>query len=259
MKFTKPIKAVLIIIGLILLVFFLIPLFFMGILNAGNGIGIVFSLMIIAYGIFLRQINAKIIRINESLFGKIIIGILSLIIAVIIVFIAVATANMIWAANNAPAKETTVVVLGCQVKPYGPSLMLTERLEAAYEYLSENPDTKCILSGGQGPDEPISEAQCMYDWLVEKGIEKNRLYIEDKSTSTRENLMFSKQIIEENGLNPAMTIITNEFHQYRASEIAKSLGIESYSVSGNTLITLLPTYYVRELGGILFEIFVPIH
>lgn len=259
MKFTKTAKSILIIVGTILLIFFLIPLLFMGILNTGNGIGITFSFLMILYGIFFRQVNEKIKKLNQSRAGKIILRILSVIIAVILIFIVWATAKMIWAASNAPDKETTVVVLGCQVKPYGPSLMLAERLEATYEYLKENPDTKCILSGGQGSDEPMSEARCMYDWLVKKGIDKERLYIEDKSTSTRENLLFSKQIIENEGLNPAMTIITNEFHQYRASEIAKSLGIESYSVSGNTLITLLPTYYVRELGGTLFEIFVPIY
>lgn len=251
-------KTILIIVGTILLIFFLIPLYFMGILNAGNGIGITFSALMILYGIFFRQINGKIKKLNQGKAGKIILKVLSVIIAVIIVFVIWATAKMIWTANNAPDKETTVVVLGCQVKPDGPSIMLRERLDAAYEYLNENKDAKCILSGGQGPDEPMSEAQCMYNWLVEKGIDKSRLYIEDKSTSTRENLIFSKQIIEENGLAPAVTIVTNEFHQYRASEIAKSLGIESYSVSGNTLITLLPTYYVRELGGILFEIFIPL-
>ena len=165
---------------------------------------------------------------------------------------------MIWKANNIPQEETTVVVLGCQVKPYGPSLMLQERLDAAYKYLSENKNIKCILSGGKGNDEPMSEAECMYNWLVDMGIDKDRLYMDDKSTSTRENLIFSKRIIEENGLNPVMTVITNDFHQYRASQIAETLGIKNYNVSGKTLITLLPTYYVRELGGILFEIFIPI-
>ena len=255
----KIAKASLIILGLTLLIFFLIPLIFMGILNAGNGIGITFSFLVILCGMFFSQINEKIKKLNQDKSGKILLKILSVIIAVILIFIIWATLKMIKAANNAPYKETTVVVLGCQVKPYGPSLMLSERLEAAYEYLKKNPDTKCILSGGQGTDEPMSEAECMYNWLVKKGIDEERLYIEDKSTSTRENLLFSKQIIENEDLNPAITVITNEFHQYRAGEIANTLGIESYSVSAKTLITLLPTYYVRELGGILFEIFVPIY
>lgn len=255
----KIAKASLIILGLTLLIFFLIPLIFMGILNAGNGIGITFSFLVILCGMFFSQINEKIKKLNQDKSGKILLKILSVIIAVILIFIIWATLKMIKAANNVPYKETTVVVLGCQVKPYGPSLMLSERLEAAYEYLKKNPDTKCILSGGQGTDEPMSEAECMYNWLVKKGIDEERLYIEDKSTSTRENLLFSKQIIENEDLNPAITVITNEFHQYRAGEIANTLGIESYSVSAKTLITLLPTYYVRELGGILFEIFVPIY
>lgn len=250
----KIFKALLITIGLILLGFFLIPLIFMGILNAGNGMGITFSVLMILYGIFLRQINDKIKKTNKNKAGKVFLTVICTAAAVVLIFIIWSTGKMAMAADNPPTKETTVIVLGCQVKETGPSRMLRERLDAAYEFLVANPDAKCILSGGKGPDEPESEAMCMYKWLVAKGIDAKRLYIEDKSTSTKENLMYSKEIIENEKLPKAITVITSEFHQYRAAEIAKSLGMESYSVSGNTLITLLPTYYLRELGGMFFEV-----
>ena len=131
--------------------------------------------------------------------------------------------------------------------------MLMERLEAAYDYLTEHEDSACVLSGGQGPGESISEAECMYRYLVAKGIDPARLYREDRSTDTKENLMFSKQVIEENGLYPVIAITTSEFHEYRAGQIAKSLDMEYGAVSGRTAIWLFPTYYVRELYAILAE------
>ena len=93
-----------------------------------------------------------------------------------------------------------MIVLGCGVNGDRPSLMLTERLDAAYDYLNTHEEVVCILSGGQGKGENISEAECMYRSLTEKGIARDRLYKEDRSTSTRENLLYSKKIIEEKNL-----------------------------------------------------------
>ena len=160
---------------------------------------------------------------------------------------------MIRAANNPPTEETTVIILGCKVKPSGPSLMLTTRLNAAISYLNENPSSVCVLSGGKGADEPMSEAQAMKEWLMARGIEESRLYLEDKSTSTLENILFSREIIEKEGLPVKVTLITNEFHQYRAKTLAGSLGTEAFGVSAKTPLYLLPTYYVRELFGLLAE------
>lgn len=250
------IRGALIIFGAVMLVWFAIPIFFLSIFNAGNAVGILASAIVLFYGIWFKSINGAILHCWQN-GGKLWLTVLAVVLAVVVLFAGVATVKIISAANNAPTKVTTVVVLGCQVHPWGPSMMLEERLVAAHKFLTENEDVKCILSGGQGEDEVISEAQCMYNWLTERGIEKNRLYIEDKSTSTRENLAFSKEIIEKEGLNPAVTVVTNGFHQYRAKKIAESLGIESYCVSGRTFKTMLPTYYVREIGGILYEMLIP--
>ena len=155
--------------------------------------------------------------------------------------------------NILPQEETTVVVLGCRVKNKKPSLALKERLDKTYQYLNENPKLQCILSGGQGANEEISEAKCMYQYLVSKGIDPNRLYQEDKSTSTRENILFSYQLIKKENLPKAITIITNEFHEYRAQTIARRLNIKSYAISAHTAWWLFPTYFVREIFGIVYE------
>ncbi|WP_455715620.1 YdcF family protein [Anaerosporobacter sp.] len=163
------------------------------------------------------------------------------------------TSYMVTAATNNAKEKSTVIVLGCKVYGERPSLMLVERLEAAYDYLVENPNSVCILSGGQGTDEDISEAECMYRYLISQGISSERLYKEEKSTSTRENLIYSKDILDSYQLNKDIAIVTNEFHEYRAGKIAESLGLEYSAVSAKTAWWLLPTYYVRELYGILYE------
>ncbi len=170
-----------------------------------------------------------------------------------VLLVVIESGFMIAAANKTPTENVTVVVLGCRVYGERPSLSMVERLDAAYEFLIENEEAKCVLSGGKGTGENISEAECMYRYLVEKGIDANRLYKEEQSTTTRENLAFSKEIIKEEGLPTKIAIATSEYHVYRAGLIAKSLDMEYSAVPGRTAIWLFPTYYVRELYGILYE------
>ena len=97
----------------------------------------------------------------------------------------------------------------------------------AYNFLNTYPETKAILSGGQGPGEDISEALCMKNELIKTGIDENRLILEDRSTSTEENLKFSKKILNELAPNTTkVTIISSDTHLYRASIIAKEIGFE---------------------------------
>ena len=130
---------------------------------------------------------------------------------------------------------------------------MRQRLNAAQRFLNDHPDAVCVLSGGQGEDEEIAEAACMYRELTAAGIDPGRLYREDRSTSTRENFLFSQNIIKDNGLPETVVVVTNEYHQYRAGLIAKALGMETYAVSAPSGIGLLPTYWVREWFGILYE------
>lgn len=255
MRFAEKmiIRALITVIGIVGFFWFLLPFFTHQIMNIGNLTGSIVFAGLIIYGIWMSHINSFISWVWHKAFGRIVLTVLMLLATIIIVLVIVLSGLMINAANQKPSGKPTVVILGCGVYGERPSLMLIERMDAAYDYLIENKDSACILSGGIGPGEDISEAECMYRYLTSKGIAKERLYKEDKSTSTRENLAFSKEIIEKHGLNSRVAIVTNEFHEYRAGRIAKTLGLEASAVSGRTAWWLFPTYYVRELYGILYE------
>ena len=146
-----------------------------------------------------------------------------------------------------------VVVLGAQVQGGGPSLTLKKRLDKTLEFMQEHPDRTVIVSGGQGEDEPITEAQCMHDELVKLGISEDRIWMEDKSTSTDENLRFSLQLIEEKtGERPKkLAFLSSEYHLFRTSLMAKKLGIEFEGVPAKTSnVTQLINHAMREVAGV---------
>ena len=249
----KFISKFIMIFGCVFFTWFALPLLIYGILISGNIAGMAVSLALVLYGVNFEKVNAYLKKFREEKKGKIIFSATACLVVFAVIFASVEAGLMLTAAVKNPEEETTVVVLGCQVREDGPSLMLLRRLQATQKYMEENPNVKCIVSGGQGDDEVTSEAECMRKWLVENGIDKGRIFTEDKSTSTRENLEFSKEIIERENLCEKITVVTNEFHQYRAGRIAKNLGFESYAVSGKSPVVLLPTYVVREMFAIVYE------
>lgn len=146
-----------------------------------------------------------------------------------------------------------VVVLGAQVRSDGPSDSLQERIDAACDYLNAHPGTTAIVSGGQGSDEPISEAQCMYDCLVEMGISPDRVIMEDQATSTWGNLTYSLDIIEEEtGSRPgSVGVISSEYHLFRTGMQAKELGLEIIGIPAKTgTFDRWLHYFVREIAGV---------
>lgn len=143
-----------------------------------------------------------------------------------------------------------LVVLGAGVNGTTPSYILRTRIDAAYEYLSANPDVQCIVSGGKGGGEDISEAQCMFEQLTAKGIEAERIWLEDRSTSTKENLAYTLEVIrEKTGSTPtSLTLLSNEFHLYRASLFAGQQGLAVETVPAETRwAALYINYFLREI------------
>lgn len=146
-----------------------------------------------------------------------------------------------------------IIILGAKVNPDGPSLQLQRRIDAAYEYLQAHPNTVAIASGGQGLDEPMSEAVCIETELIKRGIDANRILIEDRSTDTAENIQFSRELIDDSP-DTTVLIVSNEFHCFRAAAIARRhLESEVGHVSSRSVILLLPHYMVREFAGITVD------
>lgn len=157
--------------------------------------------------------------------------------------------------GDADTKCDYVIVLGAGVNGTVPSLILSERIRAAYDYLTKNPDVICIVSGGQGPGEDITEAKCMYDSLVAKGISPDRIWQEDKSTSTRENIRFSLELIEEKtGSRPEQAaVISNEFHLFRAGLFAQEQELDMIGVPAKTTwFSLRANYFLREIVAVWY-------
>lgn len=246
------VKIIPLIISLGLLVLFACPIP-MGILNIGNAAGIIISGIMTGICIFWKPFTEFIKNLWEKPSGKILVSVIALIVSICVILAIVISIFMVKSADDPPPDEnTTLVVLGCKVKDGRPSLMLKRRLDCAFEYLSEHENVSVIVSGGQGSDEVISEAQCMKEYLTGKGISPERVFMEDKSTSTEENLKFSQEIIRNEKLPEKITLVTDAFHQCRAEMLAENIDIKPYNISGYTSWYIVPTYWVREWFGIAY-------
>lgn len=143
-----------------------------------------------------------------------------------------------------------LIVLGAGVEGEEPSPILQYRIEEAYRYLSANPNTICIVSGGKGDDENISEAQCMFNHLTAMGIAADRIWMEDQATSTVENFEYSLQLLKAKtgSQSGKLGVLSSEFHLFRAKQIAKANGVSPIFVKAPTTnkIVLL-NYTIREI------------
>lgn len=159
--------------------------------------------------------------------------------------------------NKANGSNDYVIVLGAKVKTGGvPSRSLANRLDVAAQYLQQHEHVKAIVSGGQGADEDQTEASVMFEVLVEKGIDQDRIILEEQSTSTYENLLYSKELLPEGA--KSITIISNDFHLKRATFLAEKLDMTADTVAAPTpnvvklksnireRIALLKTYIVGQ-------------
>lgn len=146
-----------------------------------------------------------------------------------------------------------MVVLGAKVNKDGPSVSLWDRICGAYEYLQLHPQTIAVLSGGQGTDEPITEAECMYRELVSLGIDPKQLRLEEEATSTWENLKFSLDLIEEEtGIRPTkIGVLSSEYHLFRASLFAKACDVEFVGIPARTSRWgQRINHFMREVAGV---------
>ena len=145
-----------------------------------------------------------------------------------------------------------LVVLGAGVNGTEPSLSLRNRLEAALGYLNAHPGTLCIASGGQGGGEDISEAQCIYNWLTDHGVSEERVFMEERATTTEENVEYSLDIINKlGGRGKPVAVASSEYHVHRAKLMFKSHGVAAVGVPGRTTKPMLMiNYFLREAPAV---------
>ena len=146
-----------------------------------------------------------------------------------------------------------MVVLGAKVRENGPSVSLWDRIYGARDYLEAHPDVIAIVSGGQGADEPVSEGYAMFTELVLLGIAPERIWVEDKATSTRENITFALDLIEEKtGTRPdTLGVVSSEYHLFRASLLTKECGVEFVGIPAATSrVSQLVNHLMREVAGV---------
>lgn len=150
--------------------------------------------------------------------------------------------------QDLPDDADYLIILGARVKGEKPSLSLQYRIDAAAEYLLENKETIAIASGGQGPDEEISEALAIQRGLVLLGVEEERIYLEDRSTSTYENLEYSKEFIDDT--HSVGIVVSNSFHLYRAVLMAEEQDLDVTGLPGQTPTISVVQMHLREYAAL---------
>lgn len=157
---------------------------------------------------------------------------LVLVAAGVLCFAALFGAVIYGSYDHIQGEPQVMVILGCQVKNDGPSQLLRDRLDEALSYLADHPDLTVVVSGGQGPDEPSTEARAMADYLMEEGVEEDQILLEDQSHNTVQNFRYTAQLLEDQGYaleNTQVLVVSNGFHLTRARMLAERTGFEEVS------------------------------
>ena len=189
---------------------------------------------------------------GQQLLSRIIVG---LIWFTIVIFGLVESKIIIESIKPPASNADYIIVLGAQVRGSTPSKTLNMRIQTAADYLKENPTSMVICSGGQGSGEDITEAFAIQQGLIQLGISKDRILLEDKSTNTVENLTFCQNKISK--LDANIVIVTSDFHVYRAKKIAEHLGYTNITMcSANEFMVTTVSYYVREFFALTKDLLV---
>lgn len=229
--------------GLCLLYFLLIAVF-VGLSSKFNYAWLLLSVLFLFFGWFLKK--------RKQALPKVVRGVLLFFIILgVVIFLNVEGLILSGFFASGEADLDYVIVLGAQMKENGPSNILKARLDKAIGYLEENPATKVIVSGGQGSDEPVSEAEGMKIYLVQNGIEPDRIIMEDNSVNTKQNLMFSSEYI--NIEEETVGIVTSNFHIYRSVRLARKQGyVHVCGIAAESKLGLLPANMLREFCSIVY-------
>ena len=253
----KIFRVFMVVIATVFLIWFMLPVFVYGILNAFNIMGMLACAYVIVFFSarqFFRKLKEKFYSV---MFTRLFWQVIRFFIYAFVIYGFVISIVMAVFASIPPAENSSEIILGAQVKGTEPSLSLYDRIIAGEEYLNENPNSICVATGGLGDTAMITEARCIYDVLTEHGIDPDRIYLENNSVNTQQNIKYAYEIIQENGENENIAIVSDGFHQARARLIARKLGIDSQigAVSAETNWIYLPTFWIREWFALPYDAF----
>jgi uncharacterized SAM-binding protein YcdF (DUF218 family) len=220
-------------------------------------IWIAFSLPIIILGIIFLgyYIFEKKSKENEFLFKFF--KLLKVVFCIVFICFIGIEAEIISYPKHNEKKDDYIIVLGAGLdNGRTPNLILQERLDTAIKTIKENPAENIVLSGGQGADESLSEAEAMSEYLQERGIDKEKIILEDKSKDTNENLKYSKEKIEaysHKSLDEvSVKIVTTDFHAFRSSILAKKNGYVNFDNYSSSIVWyFVPSTYIREAFAVV--------
>lgn len=168
-------------------------------------------------------------------------------------FFAVLEARVVsWARTDDETPASAVIVLGAGVNGTEPSLSLRVRLDAALAYVQDKPDIPIVVSGSQGRGEDISEARCMADWLTARGVDPERVWLEEQADDTRENIRYSLAMLAERGVDTAddIAVVTSDYHLCRASMYMTGNMVPVAAHMPGRYLPLTVNYYIREAFGV---------
>ena len=226
--------------------------FFLKFMVPGYSFSALVCLLLIALILFYTLM--PLVGLKFPRFAKILTRICTACLIIGLIVVGITEVLIIKASFGDPKEQVQyMVVLGAKVRNDGPSVSLWDRIYGAAEYLEEHPDTIAIVSGGQGADEPMTEAQAMYDELISLGIDPERVWLEEKATSTWENLTFALDLIEEKtGERPEkLGILSSEYHLFRAKLFAKECGVEAVGIPARTSrLSQRINHFMREVAGV---------
>jgi uncharacterized SAM-binding protein YcdF (DUF218 family) len=247
MRLTFHKKVIFIILGTFIVAYFTITSIYWGRFDAFNFLVSLTGVLII---ILALKINPVIALIKK--WPKVIRYSFGILYVCFTLSFVIIQARIIYTMRSVPETGADyVIALGCQVVGEYASLPLLSRGYTAIRYLNRNPETKAVLSGGQGPGENIAEAEALRRLLLENKIDKERIFLEDQSRNTRENLFLSNELY--NLADKNIVLVTSDYHLYRALAVAKKLKYENVSgLPARSQKSVLPAFLLREYATVMY-------
>lgn len=209
--------------------------------------------MYIVFKILLEIIlNFSKISLNAE--SEMMIFLLGLIILCLVMFFLILYLVLKYEKSNCEKFCEYVLVLGARILDEDtPCKVLENRLISAIIYLQKFENSKVIVSGGTGIDEPISEGYVMKKYLINHGIDKHRIFVEDLSTNTFENLKNTKQILKD---VDEILIITSKYHLFRSKILAERVGFRNiYLIGSEVNASNRQKNIIREIFAVIKSIF----